>query len=136
MKNELWVRNLVLRGLTWDAQMRQTGYRTHIRRRDARVTPLPARWCCVHFFSFFLFPDSRRFTLTRLKLGPIRADSGHFGRNRQNTPIPMPNQPIQAEIQKEKGGGDVLWYGGDVRVKKMLVLMKHECISGCGYGKV
>ena len=52
--------------------MRQNGRHTHVRHGDVRATPLPARWCRVLFFFFFLV----------LRLVPTRADLHRLGPNR------------------------------------------------------
>ena len=84
--------------------MRQNGRHTHVRHGDARVTPLPACWCCVLFFFFFWFCDSCRLGLICTDLGQIglyrakplkhteSADSGQNSKKKkrvQNTPFEL-----------------------------------------------
>ena len=95
--------SLILRFVTsWDARTRLQRRRTSVRRgttrrraRDAADRALvPRRAASATWFLFFFC----RLTPTRLRLGPIRADSGRIGRNRRNRRNGR-FKPIQAEIQ-------------------------------------
>ena len=103
----------------YDAWTRQNGRRTCVRLGNARVTPLPTRWCCVWVFLFFIFlwicADSASIRADFRWIGSIRPESDRIGwiesyrlaaetdQNGRNKPKLALNHAETAEINFEWG---------------------------------